>query len=94
MKIEWHPLARLDLVEIITYIADENPSAAYRIQNDIESQVSLLAQMPEMGRKGRLRGTRELVITGTPYVAAYRIGTSTVLILRVLHGARRWPSRL
>jgi toxin ParE1/3/4 len=94
LNIAWHPLARLDLVEIITHIAEENLSAAYRIQNQIESQVSLLAQMPEMGRKGRLRGTRELVIAGTPYLVAYRIRTATVLVLRVLHGARRWPSRL
>jgi plasmid stabilization system protein ParE len=44
---------------------------------------------PASGRPGRLRGTRELVVTGTPYIAAYRVVDDMVTILRVLHGARQ-----
>ncbi|MGO4728142.1 MULTISPECIES: type II toxin-antitoxin system RelE/ParE family toxin [unclassified Inquilinus] len=47
-----------------------------------------------MGRPGRLRNTRELVVNHTPYVVAYRIDESAVTILRVMHGARKWPRRL
>jgi addiction module RelE/StbE family toxin len=50
-----------------------------------------LVQFPEMGRPGRIEGTRELVISRTPYIAAYRILGETVRILRVLHGAQLWP---
>ncbi len=39
-------------------------------------------------------GTRELVVTGTPYVIAYRVEAHAVVVLRVMHGARRWPERI
>jgi len=32
-----------------------------------------LIETPEIGRPGRIEGTRELVIPRTPYIAAYRI---------------------
>ncbi|HET6521471.1 MAG TPA: type II toxin-antitoxin system RelE/ParE family toxin, partial [Geminicoccaceae bacterium] len=52
-----------------------------------------LAQHPESGRPGRVPGTRELVVSGTPYIVPYRVQGNTVQILRVLHGARKWPTR-
>ena len=61
---------------------------------EIHEQVILLARHPRMGRPGRVRGTRELVINRTPYIAAYRVSGDVVTILRLLHGARRWPGRL
>lgn len=91
MKIEWHRLASRDLAEAITYIANENPEAAYRVHDEIQRQTSMLATHTDMGRPGRLPGTRELVITGTPFIAAYRVRGDVVAILRLLHGARRWP---
>jgi len=61
------------------------------VDNRIQVQVESLADFPESGRPGHVEGTRELVIHRTPYIAAYRIAGDTVRILRVLHGARRWP---
>jgi toxin ParE1/3/4 len=40
---------------------------------------------------GRVDATRELVIPRTPYVVAYTIVDEQVMILSVMHGARRWP---
>lgn len=57
----------------------------------IETAVRHLANFPEIGPPGRIRGTRELVVTGTPYVVVYRIEATAVVILRVLHGAQDWP---
>jgi toxin ParE1/3/4 len=57
----------------------------------IRAQVRQLLQFPETGRPGRIEGTRELVISQTPYIVAYRITGETVRILRVLHGAQLWP---
>jgi toxin ParE1/3/4 len=94
VKVEWHPRARVDVIEAIEYIAAENLDAAYRVHDAIAGQIKLLARHPEMGRTGRVSGTRELVVVGTPYLAAYRITGKTVTILRVLHGARKWPKRL
>jgi toxin ParE1/3/4 len=56
----------------------------------------MLADQPELGRPGRTQGTRELVIARTPYIVAYRVDEhrNEVTIVRVRHGARRWPDDL
>ena len=92
--VDWHPFARADLAELVAYIASDNPVAAYRVHDDIRKQTSLLAIYPELGRPGRVRGTRELVVTGTPYIVDYRFAADLLTVLRLLHGARRWPRKL
>jgi len=94
VRIQWHPLAITDLAELMTYIAKDSLNAAYRMHNEIRRQTSILATHPEAGRVGRVSGTRELVITGTPYIAAYRLSSEVITILRLLHGAQRWPRSL
>ncbi len=64
------------------------------VDDRIQGQVEGLIQFPEMGRPGRVEGTRELVIQHTPYIAAYGIEGNTVRILRVLHGAHLWPEEM
>lgn len=91
MKIEWQLLAEQDLLEIVEYIAVENPQAAYQIFDEIKEQISFLGDHPQMGRMGRVNGTRELIIIRTPYLVAYRIMEDTINILRIVHGARKWP---
>jgi len=54
--------------------------------------VGQLVQHPEMGRAGRKLGTRELVISHTPFIMIYRIKGKRIDLLRVLHGAQQWPS--
>jgi len=94
MKLEWSLFAQNDRDEIFDYIAADNPRAAVAVDRRIQSEVETLAQFPRRGRPGRVEGTRELVILRTPYVVAYRITGDTVRILRVLHGARRWPEEM
>ncbi len=94
MRVEWHPLAHADFTELVTYIAEDSPDAAYRILDEVRRQTGMLALHADIGRLGRVGGTRELVITGTPYIAAYRVSRNLVTILRLLHGARRWPAAL
>ena len=93
MKILWTRPAAQDLVAIQDYIARDNPTAAYRLATAIRQQVRQLADHPQIGRPGRLDGTRELVISDTPYLVPYRISDNRVEILAVYHGARRWPER-
>jgi toxin ParE1/3/4 len=94
MGLEWSVLAQADRDAIFDYIEADNPRAAIAVDDRIREQVETLARFPESGRAGRIEGTRELVILRTPYVVAYRIATDTVHILRVLHGARRWPEEM
>ena len=53
--------------------------------------VETLTQFPFRGRAGRLPDSRELVVARTPYVVVYRVDGDEVVILRVRHGAQRWP---
>jgi len=76
---------------IAEYIARRNRRAADAVQEAIRHQVGRLAEHPRSGRPGRVEGTRELVVSGTPYIVAYRVAGEVVTILRVLHGARQWP---
>ena len=92
MKIRWTRLAVEDLNLAYEYIATENPSAARAVIARIESAVNVLRAHPEIGRSGRVEGTRELIISGTPFIVAYRIARNRVEILAVIHGARRWPT--
>ena len=92
MQIVWLKKALLNLDEIAEYIAHDNPAAAIKIVETIESQVNLLSSQPAIGRSGRVLGTRELVITNTPYLVPYRIKNSTVEILRVFHTSRMPPT--
>jgi toxin ParE1/3/4 len=94
VTIEWHPLALADLLDLIAYIATDDPGTANRVRDEIQRQTDMLSTHPQIGRHGRVTGTRELVVIGTPYLIAYRIAPNVVTILRVLHGARRWPEKL
>lgn len=91
MKLAWTRLALEDLDHAYEYIAGQNPSAAKAVVERIESGLNALRTHPSLGRKGRVEGTRELVIPGTPFVIPYRIVKKRVEILAVIHGARRWP---
>ena len=94
MKIVWSPFALSDRDGIFTHIEADNPAAAIAVDERIVAAISRLRDFPQSGRHGRLAGTRELVIVGTPYVAAYQLTDGTIRILRVLHGAQRWPDDL
>jgi toxin ParE1/3/4 len=92
MNIVWSPEAIEDLISLRAYIAEESPAGAQRVVIRILHDVEhLLPDTPHIGRSGRVPGTRELVIPQTPYIVPYRVRGEAIQILRVYHGARRWP---
>ena len=91
MIIRWSPTAVSDLESIRDYIARDSPSAASKVANRIKESVNILINFPLSGRAGRVPGTRELVIPGTSYIAAYTIQGDEVRIASVLHGRQLWP---
>jgi addiction module RelE/StbE family toxin len=91
IRIKWLDLAVDDLDDIAGYISQDNPEAARRTVRRLWAAVKSLAEQPEMGRPGRVHGTRELVVSDTPFVVPYRVVGSEIEILRVLYGARDWP---
>lgn len=88
--VRWTLPALADLDAMQDYVAERNPAAAFRLVNAILDRTEHLSQTPEIGRPGRVQGTRELVLADIGYVVAYRLRDG-VEILAVMHGAREWP---
>jgi toxin ParE1/3/4 len=92
MQVKWLRKALLNLDQEAAHIAKDNPKAAAEFVTHVRHSVSVLFTHPNMGRQGRVPGTRELVITQFPYILPYRVRENRVEILRVFHTARKWPT--
>lgn len=91
MNILWSPTALADLQEIYKYIASDSTQAAMKTVLRIQNSVERLSCFPLSGRIGRVAGTRELVVSGTPYICAYDIQKEQIRIAAIIHGRRMWP---
>jgi toxin ParE1/3/4 len=91
VRVKWLRIALANLNDEAEYIAQDNPAAAIRVAESIQQAVENLRLFPAMGRPGRVLGTRELVVPGTPYIIPYRVRNNEIEILRVFHASRRWP---
>ena len=90
--IEWTEQATRHLDQAHDYITLSNSAeVAARITMHIASSVQQLATFPMSGRPGRVRGTRELVISNSPFVVAYSIEKEHIVILAIYQGAQQWP---
>jgi toxin ParE1/3/4 len=93
LRIRWLDQAVADLVAARDYIAQDHTGAAGEVAQRIKLAVAILTDYPAAGRPGRVPDTRELVVTGTAYSLPYRVRDGVVEILRVPHGARKWPAK-
>ena len=89
--LKWLRRADIDLQKVESYIAKDNPKAAVEMVVKIILAVERLEHFPGIGRTGRVDGTKELVIDGTPYIVPYRRRGNLIEILRVYHSSRLWP---
>jgi addiction module RelE/StbE family toxin len=87
VRVKWLRRALRNLEEEADYIARDDPQAAAQVVERIAASVDLLATHPALGRPGRVPGTRELIVTGTPYIVPYRVRDDTVEILRVIRSS-------
>lgn len=93
--ITWVPRAWQQYRDALAFVAADKPQAALEQEATITSAVARLGTFPKLGRAGRLRGTRELVVSGTPYIVVYRVSDrdpGQVQVIAFLHGAQQWPT--
>jgi addiction module RelE/StbE family toxin len=93
MRVRWLRTALRNLDEEASYIAADDPAAARLVVERVLNAVAVLVDRPQIGRPGRVPGTRELVVPKTRYIVPYRVRAETVEILRVFHTSRRLPTR-
>ena len=90
--IEWTEQAIRQFDHARDYIALSNSEdVADRIAIQIVNSVQQLTRFPLSGRSGRVPGTRELVISNTPFIVAYGLDHGRVVVLAIYHGAQQWP---
>ena len=94
MRVKWTRKALLNLDDAVEFIAGDNPTAARRVASRIWESSQMLALQPGLGRPGRVKGTRELVISSLPYILPYSQKGDTIYILRVMHTSMMWPNIL
>ncbi len=81
--------AEEDVVEIWSYIADDNPSAADRLVDRFSETYEKLAYNPGMGVKQEQYRTGLRCFPVGKYIIFYTVTDEDLVIYRVLHGARR-----
>ena len=94
MRVSWRARALADVESLTDYVALHRPASADRLSDAIDACVAMIREQPYIGRPGRTDMTREVVVPRLPYIVQYRVNEtrSLISILRVLHGARRWPA--
>jgi plasmid stabilization system protein ParE len=90
MEVFWLEGAVADISEIVGYIARANPAAASRVAAALHHAAARLGTHPRAGRRGRVAGTRELVVPRLRFVIAYRMKPDRIEVVRAIHGRRNW----
>jgi plasmid stabilization system protein ParE len=94
MKVVWSRRAVRHLVALRDYIARDSEQNAALVAGRILRSVAVLATQPEMGRPGRVLGTRELVVPSAGIIIPYRVRDDRIELIGVFHGRQRWPDEL
>lgn len=90
MRIRWTRKALGNLDAAVNYIAADSPGNARKVAQKIRDSIQLLSRQPGMGRPGRVAGTRELVISGLPFIVPYTEYNGEIVILRIVHTSMKW----
>lgn len=88
MNLVWASAAAEEWTEQYRFYFARNPAAARRMRERVMERAGQLRQFPRMGKPGRVDGSRELVIPGTPFVLVYDENPARVEILHV-HDTRQ-----
>ncbi|MDY0331710.1 MAG: type II toxin-antitoxin system RelE/ParE family toxin [Thiomonas sp.] len=90
-RLEWRPQASADLLEIVAYIADDDPDAAQALKDEIEAKGDQLPDHPRLYKpSARVTGLRELIVRSN-CIVLYRESPERVEIVNVVHARRQWP---
>jgi addiction module RelE/StbE family toxin len=90
MPLRWTSAAANDLENISDYLHQQHPQVAQPTVRRLYAEILELSRFPSRGRPGREPGTRELILSGLPYVIVFRSGDQGVEILRIYHGSQNW----
>ena len=91
LLIEWTASARLDLLEILDYIAERNEPASHQLFERIEQDLEHAAEHPYLFKSSqRVPGLREIV-THPNYIIFYQVTATCIKVVNVVHARREFP---
>jgi plasmid stabilization system protein ParE len=88
VKLRYTPRALIELDEVLAYIAEHSPQAAWRVQTRIQAITALLLLHPFSGRRTSNPRLRRIAVTPYPYLVFYEARDDEIIIHAVRHGAR------
>ena len=91
MELRWTVEAAIDLEHIADYLLEHAPERAEKLVRTLYDAPATLLRFPQRGRPGRKEATRELVLSPLPYVLVYAVRGELIFVVRILHGAQKWP---
>jgi toxin ParE1/3/4 len=91
VELRWTEAAADDLEQVANYLLAHAPGRAPNLIQAVYNSPSELLTFPNRGRPGKKEGTRELVLSPLPYIVVYKVEGETIFVLRILHGAQKWP---
>jgi toxin ParE1/3/4 len=93
MKVVWSRRAIRHLVHLREFIEKDSEQNAALAVARILKAVDLLRSHPDMGRSGRVLGTRELLVPETPFIIPYRVRHERLELIAIFHGRQKWPAK-
>jgi toxin ParE1/3/4 len=93
IPVRYLRFAEQDLFELYDYVARDAPEAAATFIERIDAAVIQLAAHPHLGpvvREERLRSVGFRYLPVGDHIVFYKVEDGSVIVYRVLHGARDW----
>jgi toxin ParE1/3/4 len=92
MKVRYSRLALAELDVILSDLAAKNSTAAQRFEDRIRQVGERIGRFPHGFQEVAERpGVRRVPLVRYPYLIFYKIFADEVIVLRVVHGARKEP---
>jgi plasmid stabilization system protein ParE len=92
MKVRYSRLALAELDAILSDLASKNPAAARGFEERIRRIVERVGRFPEAFQEIAERaGIRRIPLLRYPYLLFYTVIAGEVIVLRIVHGARKEP---
>jgi toxin ParE1/3/4 len=88
-QVRWALGARRELRRAYAFYRLIDVALAFRIVDLIEAKADWLGEFPATGAPFAT-GLRKSFVAGTPYLIIYRVGRSTIDVVRVRHAAEDW----
>jgi addiction module RelE/StbE family toxin len=92
-EVHYLPAAQQDLIDILNYIKQDNPTAAHMLFQEIDEAISRLEDFPKMGvtpKDLRLKSLNYRMLVINNYLVFYVIKDDIIEIRRIVHGKRKY----